>query len=82
MNPEQPASIHATRSFCEEAEKVSFISKHDARRALVGQMASKSVRIYPCPYHKGHFHLTKEYQDKVRHGAEVLRTSGKKLRRR
>ena len=54
------------RDFCIEADKVSYLTKHDARKALVGQIASKSVRIYRCSFHKGHFHMTKDWAHKRR----------------
>jgi hypothetical protein len=52
------------RDFCEEADKVSYRTKHDARKALVGQIASKSVRIYQCAFNKGHYHMTKDWAHK------------------
>lgn len=55
------------RPFCEEAEKVSFSSKHDARSSLTGQMWSKSIRVYACPYIKGHYHITKDWAHKRTH---------------
>jgi len=52
------------RATCAECDKTMFHSKHEARRALVGQLASKSVRVYECPSHPGMWHLTKVWKKK------------------
>lgn len=47
-------------SYCEDADKVGFSSKRAARKSLTGQLKSKRIRIYPCAYHRDHYHMTKE----------------------
>ena len=49
---------------CLKCGKVLFTSKREARKALVGQLASKSMRVYECPHHKGQFHMTKDWKNK------------------
>jgi len=49
---------------CEEHDKTLYSSKKDARKALVGQLASKSVRAYPCDQNPGQFHVTKDWKHK------------------
>ena len=50
---------------CEDTGKTGYLSKHSARASLTGQLKSKRVRVYPCPYHPGHYHLTKERNLKI-----------------
>lgn len=50
---------------CEETGKTAYTSKHAARAALTGQLRSKRIRVYPCPHHPGHFHVTKERNEKL-----------------
>ena len=63
LPPENNQKTH-NRLSCAECDKVMFHSKHEARRALVGQLASKSVRVYECPSHPGMWHLTKVWKKK------------------
>lgn len=49
---------------CEAHEKALYVSKKEARKALVGQLASKSMRAYPCETTPGQFHITKDWMHK------------------
>ena len=49
---------------CDAHDKGLFTSKQEARKALVGQLASKSVRVYPCDETPGQFHVTKDWMHK------------------
>lgn len=59
----QRKTVQLTKK-CEEHDKALYTSKQDARRALVGQLASKSVRVYACDEHPGQFHVTKDWKHK------------------
>ena len=61
-----PEKHKISKKECSECEKVLFTSKHEARNGLVGHLASKSMRVYECPHHKGQFHLTKNWKNKKR----------------
>jgi len=50
------------REWCEDAAKFCYTSKKDARHALMGQLRSKSVRIYQCPDAPSHWHLTTQWK--------------------
>lgn len=54
--------------FCDECDKRVFTSKHTARAALTGQLKSKRIRVYPCPSHKGTWHVTKEAVTRIDNG--------------
>lgn len=54
------------RHICPETGKAIFHTKHAALDSLTGQLRSKTVRVYPCPEHPGHLHLTKEKVTKLR----------------
>ena len=51
--------------FCEETDKIAYTSPKAARHALTGQLRAKRIRVYPCPYHPSHFHITKEGTTKL-----------------
>jgi hypothetical protein len=52
------------KKYCDEAGKFCYTSKTDARRALVGHLAQKSMRVYQCPHNKGHYHVTRMWKRK------------------
>lgn len=55
--------IQVDRKVCEATGKVMYTSKHEARKALVGQMGSKSIRAYNCnECHR--LHVTKDWKNK------------------
>jgi len=54
------------RKTCEATGKVCYSSKHEARMSLMGQLASKSIRVYQCTEDHGHWHLTKDWAHKRR----------------
>lgn len=61
------------RPFCEEHDKYLFTNRKQAMSSLMGGLASKRMRVYPCTEHKGLYHLTKELQkvrnkERERHG--------------
>lgn len=49
---------------CDRCDKVLYNSKHDARRALMTQMRSKTIRAYECPEFRGRYHVTKEQRER------------------
>lgn len=53
----------SSRKRCDLCDKVIFHSKQEARWAFTGQLKSKSIRIYDCPYHNG-MHITKDWKNK------------------
>lgn len=54
--------INSGRKSCESTGKACFGSKHEARNSLVGQLASKSIRVYQCDEEPDHWHLTKTWK--------------------
>jgi len=65
MAPKTGTKIN--RKVCAETGKVEYTSKHDAREALVGQMRSKSVRLYRCTFDPSHLHLTTKWKNRLKH---------------
>lgn len=66
---EEPTEDHTElksngRKICAETGKACYGSKHEARKSLIGQLASKSIRVYQCPADHGHWHLTKDWAHK------------------
>jgi hypothetical protein len=49
---------------CEATGKYIFTSKKQARRALVGHLGGKTMRVYQCPDDKTHYHVTKTWKSK------------------
>lgn len=45
---------------CESHDKVLYTSKKQGLKTLVGDLAGKRMRFYPCEDHPGLGHMTKE----------------------